>query len=62
MRDNQARALMILTVRQLLEDLSEPHISTQAVCEAAGLGVPGLYRLFGEKSRLLSAIVDDGFN
>lgn len=34
-------------------------ISTRAVCEAAGVTQPVLYRLFGDKDGLLSAVVDE---
>jgi AcrR family transcriptional regulator len=36
-------------------------VSTRAVCEAAGVGAPALYRQFGDKEGLLSAVVDYGF-
>jgi AcrR family transcriptional regulator len=36
-------------------------IATRAVCEAVGVGAPVLYRLFGDKNGLLSAVVDYGF-
>jgi AcrR family transcriptional regulator len=36
-------------------------VSTRAVCEAAGVGAPALYRQFGDKEGLLSAVVDHGF-
>ncbi len=32
-----------------------------AVCEAAGVGAPALYRQFGDKEDLLAAVVDFGF-
>jgi AcrR family transcriptional regulator len=35
--------------------------STRAVCEAAGVGAPALYRQFGDKDGLLAAVVDRGF-
>ncbi|MEU1497524.1 TetR/AcrR family transcriptional regulator [Streptomyces sp. NPDC005732] len=37
-------------------------VSTRAVCEAAGVGAPALYRHFGDKEGLLSAVVDQGFD
>ncbi|MEU1532616.1 TetR/AcrR family transcriptional regulator [Streptomyces fagopyri] len=37
-------------------------VSTRAVCEAAGVGAPALYRHFGDKEGLLSAVVDHGFD
>lgn len=36
-------------------------ISTRAVCDAVGVGAPVLYRLFGDKDGLLSAVVDQAF-
>lgn len=36
-------------------------VSTRAVCEAAGVGAPALYRHFGDKEGLLSAVVDSGW-
>jgi AcrR family transcriptional regulator len=36
-------------------------ISTRAVCEAAGVAAPALYRQFGDKEGLLSAVVDNAF-
>ncbi|MGW6743607.1 TetR/AcrR family transcriptional regulator [Streptomyces sp. NPDC055025] len=36
-------------------------VSVRAVCEAAGVGAPALYRNFGDKEGLLSAVVDEGF-
>lgn len=36
-------------------------ISTRAVCDAVGVGAPVLYRLFGDKDGLLSAVVDRVF-
>ncbi|ETK31700.1 TetR/AcrR family transcriptional regulator [Microbispora sp. ATCC PTA-5024] len=45
----------------LLSQAPEADISTRAVCEAAGVGAPALYRQFGDKEGLLSAVVDYGF-
>ncbi|WP_030855789.1 TetR/AcrR family transcriptional regulator, partial [Streptomyces griseus] len=36
-------------------------VSIRAVCEAARVGAPTLYRLFGDKDALLAAVVDRGF-
>ena len=46
----------------LLDDAPDGDISTRAVCEAVGVGAPVLYRLFGDKAGLLSAVVDHGFD
>ncbi|GAA4566410.1 TetR/AcrR family transcriptional regulator [Planotetraspora kaengkrachanensis] len=45
----------------LLTESPEADISTRAVCEAAGVGAPALYRQFGDKEGLLTAVVDYGF-
>src|SRR5262249_38675330 len=37
-------------------------ITTRDVCAAAGVGAPVLYRQFGDKSGLLRALVDHGFD
>ncbi|MFF3748962.1 TetR/AcrR family transcriptional regulator [Streptomyces sp. NPDC002018] len=37
-------------------------VSVRAVCEAARVGAPALYRNFGDKEGLLSAVVDHGFD
>jgi AcrR family transcriptional regulator len=36
-------------------------ISTRQVCEAVNVGAPVLYRLFGDKNGLLTAVVDHAF-
>ncbi|MBY8339782.1 TetR/AcrR family transcriptional regulator [Streptomyces sp. KC 17012] len=46
---------------KLLAEASAADVSTRAVCEAAGVGAPMLYRLFGDKAGLLAAVVDRGF-
>jgi AcrR family transcriptional regulator len=45
----------------LLAESADADVSTRAVCEAAGVGAPILYRHFGDKEGLLSAVVDFGF-
>jgi AcrR family transcriptional regulator len=42
---------------------SSPHhdISTREVCEAVNVGSPMLYRLFGDKNGLLTAVIDSVF-
>jgi AcrR family transcriptional regulator len=37
-------------------------VSTRAVCHAVGVGAPTLYRLFGDKNRLLAAVVNFRFD
>ncbi|GAB3973582.1 TetR/AcrR family transcriptional regulator [Actinoallomurus acanthiterrae] len=56
-----ARTRILEAAADLLSRSSEADFSTRAVCEAAGVGAPALYRQFGDKEGLLSAVVDFGF-
>ena len=53
---------MLDAAEDLLGASPDRDISTRAVCEAVGVGAPSLYRLFGDKNGLLSAVVDHGFD
>ncbi|MEE2041107.1 TetR/AcrR family transcriptional regulator [Nocardiopsis sp. CT-R113] len=55
------RTKMLEAAERLLDESPDRDIATRAVCEAAGVGAPVLYRLFGDKNGLLSALVDYGF-
>jgi AcrR family transcriptional regulator len=52
------RAAIIEAAANLLAQSPSGDISTRAVCEAAGVQQPALYRLFGDKEGLLAATVD----
>jgi AcrR family transcriptional regulator len=52
---------MLDAARVLLDSSPDHDISTRSVCDAVGVGAPMLYRLFGDKSGLLAAVVDDIF-
>jgi len=52
------RALIIDRAAGLLAASPVGDISTRAVCEAAGVTQPVLYRLFGDKDGLLAAVAD----
>jgi AcrR family transcriptional regulator len=52
------RSLIIEATADLLAQSPNGDVSTRAVCEAAGVQQPVLYRLFGDKDGLLSATVD----
>ncbi|MFC4613874.1 TetR/AcrR family transcriptional regulator [Cellulomonas algicola] len=52
------RALILEKAAELLASSPDGTVSTRAVCEAAGVGQPVLYRLFGDKDGLMSAVVD----
>ncbi|MGW4485307.1 TetR/AcrR family transcriptional regulator [Amycolatopsis sp. NPDC004368] len=55
------RTQMLEAAEKLLDASPDRDISTRAVCEAVGVGAPMLYRLFGDKNGLMSAVVDHGF-
>lgn len=52
------RAVILDRASELLAASASGDISTRAVCEAAGVGQPALYRLFGDKDGLLAAVAD----
>ncbi|MFI7277921.1 TetR/AcrR family transcriptional regulator [Streptomyces sp. NPDC049879] len=52
------RAVILDRAAELLAASPSGDVSTRAVCEAAGVGQPVLYRLFGDKDGLLAAVVD----
>ena len=56
------RTKMLEAAEALLDASPDGDISTRAVCDAVGVGAPVLYRLFGDKAGLLSAVVDHGFD
>ncbi|MEU0359869.1 TetR/AcrR family transcriptional regulator [Streptomyces cyaneofuscatus] len=55
------RTRILQVAARLIGDSPDGDISTRAVCEAAQVGAPALYRHFGDKEGLLSAVVDHGF-
>ena len=55
------RTRILEAAAELLAESPIADVSTRAVCEAAGVGAPALYRQFGDKEGLLSAVVDYGF-
>ncbi|MFJ9896541.1 TetR/AcrR family transcriptional regulator [Streptomyces sp. NPDC091280] len=52
------RSLIIEAAAELIARSPSGDVSTRAVCEAAGVQQPVLYRLFGDKDGLLAATVD----
>lgn len=56
------RTQILEAAERLLDASPDRDISTRAVCDAVGVGAPVLYRLFGDKKGLLSAVVDYGFD
>lgn len=55
------RTRILHAAATLLSRAPDADISTRAICDAAGIGAPVLYRQFGDKEGLLSAVVDFGF-
>ncbi|MDX2916996.1 MULTISPECIES: TetR/AcrR family transcriptional regulator [Streptomyces] len=55
------RTRILEVAATLVRESPDGDISTRAVCEAAKVGPPALYRHFGDKEGLLSAVVDHGF-
>lgn len=55
------RARMLKAAEAQLAASPHGDISTREVCEAVGVGSPVLYRLFGDKSGLLTAVIDHAF-
>jgi AcrR family transcriptional regulator len=56
------RTRMLEAAEALLDASPDRDFATRAVVEAVGVGAPVLYRLFGDKNGLLSAVVDYGFD
>jgi AcrR family transcriptional regulator len=56
------RTRILTAAAELLDRSGDADISTRAVCEAAGVAAPALYRHFGDKDGLLAAVVDYGFD
>lgn len=52
------RSVIIEAAAELLAKSPHGDISTRAVCDAAGVQQPVIYRLFGDKEGLLAATVD----
>ncbi|WP_327429543.1 TetR/AcrR family transcriptional regulator [Streptomyces sp. NBC_01236] len=55
------KARILEVAAALVAESPNGDVSTRAVCEAAGVGAPALYRHFGDKEGLLSAVVDSGW-
>ncbi len=55
------RSTILTAADRLLAQSPTGEVSTRAVCAAAGVRQPTLYRIFGDKAGLLAAVVDQGF-
>ncbi|MFE6064315.1 TetR/AcrR family transcriptional regulator [Streptomyces sp. NPDC056431] len=56
-----ARARILEATEELLATKDAPAISTRAICDLAKVGMPEIYRQFGDKQGLLTAVADIGF-
>ncbi|MDN5806239.1 MAG: TetR/AcrR family transcriptional regulator [Brevibacterium sp.] len=51
-------SLIIQRAAELLAASPNGNVSTRSICEAAGVGQPVMYRIFGDKEGLLAAVAD----
>ncbi|MFE0176148.1 TetR/AcrR family transcriptional regulator [Streptomyces sp. NPDC059002] len=56
-----ARDRILEATSELLATKDASAISTRAICDRAGVGMPEIYRQFGDKQGLLAAVADLGF-
>ncbi|MEV6246298.1 TetR/AcrR family transcriptional regulator [Streptomyces sp. NPDC051742] len=56
-----ARERILRATEELLADKDALAISTRAICDRAKVGMPEIYRQFGDKQGLLTAVADIGF-
>lgn len=56
-----ARERILEATAELLATKDALAISTRAICDRAGVGMPEIYRQFGDKQGLLTAVADIGF-
>ncbi|WP_085985748.1 TetR/AcrR family transcriptional regulator [Longispora albida] len=58
--DVGARERILRAAAELLAESGGAHVSTRAVCAAAGVGAPTLYHYFGDRDGLFEAVVEHG--
>jgi AcrR family transcriptional regulator len=58
---DRTRAQLVAVAAQLLATQGPDAVTTRSVALAAGVQAPAIYRLFGDKSGLLDAVVRHGF-
>jgi AcrR family transcriptional regulator len=56
------RERLLEAAERLLDASPDRDVATRDVCREAGVGLPVLYRHFGDKNGLLRAVVDHGFD
>jgi AcrR family transcriptional regulator len=58
---DRTRAQLVAVAAELLATQGPDAVTTRSVALAAGVQAPTIYRLFGDKSGLLDAVVEHGF-
>jgi AcrR family transcriptional regulator len=58
---DETRAQLVEVAARLLATQGQDAVTTRSVALAAGVQAPTIYRLFGDKSGLLDAVVEHGF-
>ena len=58
---DDTRSRIVASAIDLLNNKGRDAVTTRAVADAAGVQVPTLYRLFGDKQALLNAVAEHGF-
>src|ERR1700734_3528683 len=58
---DRTRAQLVDVAAELLASASPDAVTTRSVALAAGVQAPTIYRLFGDKSGLLDAVVEHGY-
>lgn len=58
---DETRAQLVEVAARLLKDQGPAAVTTRAVAHAAGAQAPTIYRLFGDKDRLLDAVAEHVF-
>jgi AcrR family transcriptional regulator len=58
---SSTRTRILDAASELLAGSVDGEVSTRAICAAAGVGAPALYRAFGDKDGLLRAVVERAF-
>jgi len=62
LRDDETRERIVHAAAQLLADGGRGAVTTRAVASCVGVSPPTIFRLFGEKNGLLSAVAEHGYD
>src|ERR1700678_2661178 len=58
---DRTRAQLVEVAAELLATAGPDAVTTRSVALAAGVQAPTIYRIFGDKSGLLDAVIEHGF-